>query len=86
MNRINWPTPTPARVALAQGIFAHSVRHYHWTDPVSRHTGTDRVVTRDVDRFVRAGLAVIPAPPVPGGWSTVQLTDEGHQWLKQATT
>ncbi len=27
----------------------------------------------------------IPDPPVEGGWSTVQLTDEGHQWLRAAS-
>lgn len=66
---------------LVVAISVSEVRWFHWARPEARHTATYNKVTARVQALVDDGLATVPAPEYPGGYSLVELTDAGRAWL-----
>ncbi len=67
---------------LVVAVDAKQVRWYHWARPEARHVPTYQKVTARVQKLVADELAVVPEPDHKGGYSLVELTDAGREWLK----
>lgn len=75
------PYPTPNRLHVLREAARGELRYYHWIEPRTWNTVTDRERTAIVTTFIAAKLAEPGIRETGADYSTVALTDAGRQYL-----